>query len=401
MSEQLTQRRGNPPDQLAAAVESGRLGGLVLLQATGELPKLAVVRPLVEDMDGSWVAAVAAAADPAPRSLLGVVSSDPRLAASVASAYASWAGDRGYETLLVDGSLESPSIDKPLLEDGDEGLVDALRFGVSPESVARRTLARGVRVVTAGSLPVSIEKTLDPAAVRSFVEALGPDIAFIVLPDHLLPSVGGALDVVLVSEEDPDVLVDTARAAGEAGIAAIVGVHVVGTERTEPERHGAAATGREIRYGAQEEARRTGQPEPEETPPEEPEEEAVRAEPPAPGRTTPEARRQVEPSPFLPEEREPVTAAPPHPVRRRSRAGIATALVAALVVAGFWFTIGPGGGWWEDRAATEGGEPRVVEREARREDGRTVAGDVRSGQEREQPGAADATGRQEERGPEA
>ncbi|MFH1502965.1 MAG: SPOR domain-containing protein [Candidatus Eisenbacteria bacterium] len=221
MSDIFRLHDGPPPQALSEARDAGLIEGAVMLQTAGELPELAVVRPLVEEPGASWTGWLAGLMRPGTRTLLGVVSHDARLAASVACDLASWWGDRDRDTVVVDGSLESPSVDKPLREDGDEGFVDAVLFGVSPSAVARRTLAAGVRVVTAGSHPLSVAKALDPGRLSEFAASLAADVTLLVVPSVNLELVASALDAVVLVGGDAGALLSGARRARDAGVTAI------------------------------------------------------------------------------------------------------------------------------------------------------------------------------------
>ena len=285
MRDSIRSFEGDAPSVLTDAVGSGTLDGVVLVEAREAPHELAVVRPLVGDDDSRWTELLVTLIARTEAVIVGLVSSEPRLAATVACAYASWSGDRGTDSLLVDGSLETPTIDKPLREDGDEGLVDAVSFGVSPTSVARRTLAHGVRVVTAGSHPLSVTSALEPDKLRELVSALGPDLALVVLPSAYLEAAAPGLDAALLIERDAGRLVESAGRARAAGIVSVVGMYACRPhdEASEEEREAGAEVARNM--------------------PVRPPEESV----------TVEARQSTEePSPFV-EERSPSATEEPSP----------------------------------------------------------------------------------------
>ena len=66
-------------------------------------------------------------------------------------------------------------------EDGDEGLVDAVLFGLSDVTVTRRTLARGVRLMTAGSHPLTEERVFESVSFAGLLRRLAQDSLVLVL----------------------------------------------------------------------------------------------------------------------------------------------------------------------------------------------------------------------------
>jgi len=360
----LKLRGGELPASLAEAVASGAIDAAFLLEMEGELTDLSVVRPLVDDSDVAWAARVEESLGARDGSLVGIVSSDPRLAAGVACAYASWVGDSGTDAVLVDGSLEAPTIDKPLREDGDEGLVDAIRFGVSPSSVARRTLARGVRLVTAGSHPLSLDAALEPSRLREFVEALSSRLVLLVLPRAYLELVAPALAGAVLVESDPARLKDASVVLRERAEGRVLAIHVA--RAAEMARHrradelasqGSLAGVTTPPFGEDDTPRpeeadfQTLHAEEDVTP--QPGETRLEAAPPEedatprPGETEPAVGAPAA-SPFLPDDVVAVTSAARRP-ERRSRAGIWIPLIVVLLAVALWAIFGQGGLPWTGR----------------------------------------------------
>lgn len=322
MSENLKLYRGAPPDSLSEAVDSGALEGAVLLQVVGELSELTVVRPIVEDPGVTWTAALESFVSPSRGTVLGVVSTNPRLAAAVACDYASWTGDRGSNTVVVDGSIESPAVDKPLLTDGDEGLVDAIMFGVSPSAVARRTLAPGVRVVTTGSHPLSIDKALEPEKLTEFALTLSADVTCFILRTAYVQRTALALDAVIVVEDDPERLLSAARLAKGAGVERVFGALICeSVPVAAPVAYDRAAVEPALEVEGQEPRRAETEREP-----------AVEEPPDGTG---------VD-SPFLPEGEPIKVVERPGPRRPRGRTRAIAAVLAAVCVAVVgWILLGP------------------------------------------------------------
>ncbi len=142
------------------------------------------VRPVLDDLVGGWMPDVEEALLKCRGSIVGVSGSDTLLTASIASMVAAWMGARGRQVTLVDACIENPVIAKALLDDGDEGLVDAVAFGVSTSIVARRTLATSVNLVTAGSRAISRNRVLGADAFRVVLDKLARDgaLVLVVLP---------------------------------------------------------------------------------------------------------------------------------------------------------------------------------------------------------------------------
>ncbi len=153
--------------------------------ALGDTPEWPVpVRPVLDDVVGGWMPDLEKALLKCRGSVIGISGNDTLLTASIASTVAAWIGARGRQVTLIDASLETPVIAKALLDDGDEGVVDAVLFGVSTSVVARRTLAANVTLVTAGSRPISTSRVLGADAFRVVLDKLARDgaLVLVVLP---------------------------------------------------------------------------------------------------------------------------------------------------------------------------------------------------------------------------
>jgi hypothetical protein len=196
----------------AAAGEEQPTGGgpfaevLVLgIETPTEGPLL--VRPVVDEIATDWVLPFERALALHGDDKIGVVSQDPLLAAKLVCDAAAWLADRGRPVTIIDASIESPVIAKPLSDDGDEGLVDVVEFNVSAGAVVRRTLATGVKLMTSGSYPLLAASVLES---HGFARALD-DIAssrglvFVVLPAEFLPLASTPLtSVVAVGRSQDD-----------------------------------------------------------------------------------------------------------------------------------------------------------------------------------------------------
>lgn len=173
------------PDDRSEHAKRGELMGGTIEIALGEAPEWPIpVRAVLDDLVGGWMPDVEEALLKCRGSVVGVSGSNPLLTASIASTIAAWIGSRGRHVTLVDACLDTPVIAKALLDDGDEGLVDAVSFGVSTSVVARRTLATGVNLVTAGSRAISTSRVLGADALRVVLDKLARDeaLVLVVLP---------------------------------------------------------------------------------------------------------------------------------------------------------------------------------------------------------------------------
>jgi hypothetical protein len=159
------------------------------------------VRPVVADAMFDWMPPIEAALAAEPGARIGVTGSDRTLAARVACEAAGWIAERGKRVVVIDGSIDDPALPKALPEDGDEGLVDVVLFGVSPSVAVRRTLAPGVFVMTTGSHPGSVSAVFGSDAFPRVISELSADsVVLIVLPTGFLPYALGGLTTVLAVE---------------------------------------------------------------------------------------------------------------------------------------------------------------------------------------------------------
>ncbi len=184
---------------------TGLFADAVTLVSVGPAPERALVRPLVGDVGPDWMEALGRGLSLGPGSRIGVTGDDLDLAARVACDAAVRMGDRGSHVVLIDASVERPMIEKALREDGDEGFVDSVLFGVSTSISARRTLAPGVRLMTAGSHPYSASDVFCRHTFAATVAAFPDAIVFMVLPSEFVAAAAGALSAVVVvgrSEEE-------------------------------------------------------------------------------------------------------------------------------------------------------------------------------------------------------
>ncbi len=290
---------GTAARELERLRESGALSEGVSLRRTGSPRSPVVVRPVVDDSADDWMPAVEGA--------MGVVSGvvafsglDMAETAGIAALAAAWLGDRGRSVILVDASVERPVLGKPLPGDGDEGLVDAVLFGVSPSAVVRRTLSPGVSVVTAGSRPLSVESVFDGGRLNGVLRGLADEAVVLVLvpPAHVSSATGTLDAAVCVADSIEGVL---SIAASVDGVRT-TGLHVrEGAESEADAEKGAADPSAEVaaEAAAAAAAKPSGIPpivlpthgRPDEAAQAEPAEQEAppRSEPPRPGTTRPEA----------------------------------------------------------------------------------------------------------------
>ncbi|MFH1690099.1 MAG: SPOR domain-containing protein [Candidatus Eisenbacteria bacterium] len=194
---EYTSVSGATTQQFEHLRESGVLSEGVTLERSGIARSPVLVRPVVGDALDGWM--------PRIEQSIGVVKgvvafsgSDMAETAQIAAAAAAWLGDRGRTVVLVDASVERPVLGKPLPEDGDEGLVDAVLFGVSPPAVVRRTLSSGVRVVTTGSHPLSVDRVFEGGELSGVLRGLAEEALVLVLvPPANLAMTSEALDAVI------------------------------------------------------------------------------------------------------------------------------------------------------------------------------------------------------------
>ena len=165
---------GAAGEELERLRESGVLAGGVALERTGQVGDLVLVRPVIGDALAGWMPDLERLLD-VVNGVVGISGTDMSEAAGLAAHAAAWLGDRGRTVVLVDATVESPVLGKALDEDRDEGLVDAVLFGVSRAGIVRRTLAPGVSVVTAGSYPLSVDHVFEADAFSRVLRALAED----------------------------------------------------------------------------------------------------------------------------------------------------------------------------------------------------------------------------------
>jgi len=204
------------PSELEALVDRGPFDTAVEMELPARPTPPVLVRPLVTEPGAAWVAPVQRVVPTGGRQRIGVTAGDTALAAKLAADAAVWFADHNRRTVVVDGSVVSPVIGKPLPEDGDEGLVDAALFGVSTSLAARRTLASGVTVMTAGSYPVSVEAVLGGEDLTRVLESFADDVlVLLVLPLDSVAMAAHALTGMIVAGESPG---DVRSAADRAGL---------------------------------------------------------------------------------------------------------------------------------------------------------------------------------------
>ena len=210
MSERFALDTGanGPPETLTT---NGLFADAAVLVASGTPPERAVVRPVVVDGAADWMRAVAESLDAHKGSRMAVAAKDQALAAQIAAGAAAAVGDAGLNAVLVDGCVERPALEKALHDDGDEGLVDAVLFDVSAELVARRTLASGVRLVTAGSYPLSVVRVLESQALGRFLDNFRRDVVILVVPETYVELVAPTVTDIVVVGRNPDELLEIGR----------------------------------------------------------------------------------------------------------------------------------------------------------------------------------------------
>jgi len=177
-----TEPRRDAIQGLADIVSRGHAAVTVLIEELqGGFNDPMDVRPVAGGTVDGWAAQIADALGEARGRIVAVTSERPGLAAHVALGLAEQLADAGAPVTVVDGSIEEPVFAKGLPEDGEEGLVDAVLFGVSSSTVARRTLMHGVRLVTAGSYPISVPAVLGAEAYRTTLQKLAREDATVLL----------------------------------------------------------------------------------------------------------------------------------------------------------------------------------------------------------------------------
>ena len=355
--------RLDPSGPGAADRAGGSSAEEVLLVRSGTVEPPVAVRPVASESTDDW-APVLDRALGLSRGVVGVTSKDTGVAARLAADLAAWSGERGRSVVLVDCCIEQPVISKPLPEDGDEGIVDAAAFGVTPESVLRRTLSTGVRVVTAGSHPLSVEAVLES---NGFASALGrfaeEALVLVVLPPSYVKPVLSVLDGLLAVADSRDAasaLLEGARTDARRVIA-VVAADATRREAEAPRVDLPEAPTSKAGLGA-------GTPGLHPLPGDL----GARGER---GERAQEARGPAQDGAAEPAEPETsaggeslrrlVMYAPAMPARKRRRVR-APAVVAAVVIVGtaaalFWFTLGPGAGSPEPTGTRESAGVQTAE----------------------------------------
>ncbi len=171
-----------------------------------------IVRPVDSAIDVDWLSTFEMAVRPVVGARIALTAMDAARAARLACEVASWLGDRGRSVIVVDASVDDPTIEKALAGHGDEGLVDAVLFGVSPSAVARQTPASGVRLVTSGSCPLSAGDIFESEEFGRTVESLAADAAVLVIvPERFLETALPSFETVVAVGRTVDDLATIGR----------------------------------------------------------------------------------------------------------------------------------------------------------------------------------------------
>ncbi|MCD4691126.1 hypothetical protein K8S17_06650, partial [bacterium] len=168
--------------ELAAIVASGQAAAAVLIDEIATDGSGSVeVRPVVSQSVEAWLEGLVEGLGEIRGRVVALTSDNAELAARLAVSLAAWLAEHGTVVTLVDGFIEEPVLAKGLPDDGEEGLVDAVLFGVSSSTIARRTLVAGVRLVTAGSYPISVPAVLGAEAYITTLQKLAREDATVLL----------------------------------------------------------------------------------------------------------------------------------------------------------------------------------------------------------------------------
>lgn len=202
-----TEPRRDAIQRLAEIVSRGHAAVTVLIEDLhGGSNEPMDVRPFGDETANTWAEQIADALGDVRGRVVAVTAQRPALAARIVLGLAERFVDTGTPVTVVDGSIEEPVFAKGLPEDGDEGLVDAVLFGVSSSTVARRTLMHGVRLVTAGSYPISVPAVLGADAYRTTLEKLAREDAtvLVVLPaSYAAVAAAASSQLVIVGRDLP------------------------------------------------------------------------------------------------------------------------------------------------------------------------------------------------------
>jgi len=236
---ELTPSFGTDREELDRLRESGALAGVISLERTGQARVPLLVRPVIGDGLAAWMPELERELA-LVKGVVGISGTDMAEAAGVAAAAAAWLGDRGKTVILVDAAVECPTLGKALYGDRDEGLVDAVLFGVSRAAIVRRTLAPGVSVVTAGSHPLSVDRVFEVEEFSKTLRGLAEDaLVFVLVPPAHVSKALGALDAaVCIAESGADVASLASFTGGVRTLGVLISetraVGVEGEERDEP-----------------------------------------------------------------------------------------------------------------------------------------------------------------------
>jgi len=205
---------GAASEELERLRESGVVAGGVVLERTGQVRDPVLVRPVIGDALAGWMPDIERELAVA-KGVVGISGTDMSEAAGLAADAAAWFGDRGRTVVLVDAIVERPVLGKALAEDRDEGLVDAVLFGVSREAIVRRTLAPGVSVIRTGSHPLSVDSVFEAAEFSKLLKGLAEDALVLVLvPPVDVPKALGTLDAVVCVAASEDDIASLASCTG-------------------------------------------------------------------------------------------------------------------------------------------------------------------------------------------
>ncbi len=206
---------GAASEELERLRESGALAGGIGLERKGRTSDAVLVRPVIGDALAGWMPDLERELA-VVKGVVGIFGIDMSEAAGFAADAAAWLGDRGRTVVLVDAVVESPVLGKALAEDRDEGLVDAVLFGVSDEAIVRRTLAPGVSVVTTGSHPLSVDSVFEADAFSKLLRGLAEDALVLVLlpPVHVSKTLGTLDALICIAATEADLASLAACAAG-------------------------------------------------------------------------------------------------------------------------------------------------------------------------------------------
>ncbi len=162
------------------------------------------VHPSAEGDRESWRDELVAILGETRGRVVAVTSERSTLSASLALALAEALADQGATVTVVDAFIEEPLFAKGLPDDGDEGLVDAVLFGISSSTVARRTLMGGVRLVTTGAYPLSVAAVFASDAYAKTLHKLAREdaTAIVVIPPEYVPVAAAPAAHLVIADRD-------------------------------------------------------------------------------------------------------------------------------------------------------------------------------------------------------